>query len=151
MDPYCYRVFHQMSRGHTTLQSHRRSCGKFHQRKHNFPIWDTSQNHKRQWYTLWNKEVKKMLEFYQVKHHRSLPYRQGNGLAEATNTTLIKIISKMSQEYNGGWVTHLLDTLWAYQSLPKSATRFSPFSLVYGIEVVSLAELMIPSLRVMQM
>ena len=98
-----------------------------------------------------NKEVKKMLEFYQVKHHRSLPYRQGNGLAEATNTTLIKLISKMSQEYSGGWVTHLPDTLWAYQSLPKSAIRFSPFSLVYGIEVVSLAELMIPSLRVMQM
>ena len=28
---------------------------------------------------------------------------------------------------------------------------FSPFSLVYGIEVVSLAEIMTPSLRVMQM
>ena len=34
---------------------------------------------------------------------------------------------------------------------PKSATDFSPFSLVYGTEVVSLAEIVIPSLRVMQM
>ena len=33
----------------------------------------------------------------------------------------------------------------------KIATGFSPFSLVYGIEVVSPAEIMIPSLRVMQM
>ena len=63
------------------------------------------------------------------------------------NKTLIKIISKMSQKYSGGWVTHLLDALWAYRSSHKFATRFSPFSLVYEIEVVSLAEVMIPSLR----
>ena len=45
---------------------------------------------------------------------------------------------------------HLLDALWAYRSSPKSTTRFSPFSLVYGMEVMSLAKVMIPSLRVMQ-
>ena len=33
---------------------------------------------------------------------------------------------------------------------PKSPIGFSPFSLVYGIEVVSLVEVRIPSLRVMQ-
>lgn len=50
-----------------------------------------------------NKEVRKMLEFYQVKHHRSSPYYlQGNGQAEVINKTLIKIISKMSQKYNRG-------------------------------------------------
>ena len=44
-----------------------------------------------------NSDVKKMLEFYQVKHHRSSPYYpQGNGQAKATNKVLIKIISKMS-------------------------------------------------------
>ena len=56
----------------------------------------------------------------------------------------------MSQEYSKGWATHLPDALWAYRSSPKSATGFSPFSLVYGTKVVSLAEVMIPSLRVMQ-
>ena len=72
-----------------------------------------------------NNDVRKMLEFYQVKHHRSSPYYpQGNGQAEATNKTLIEIMTAIS---------------------------FSPFSLVYGIEVVSLAEIMTPSLRVMQM
>ena len=76
-----------------------------------------------------------------------LPTKEWAG--RATNKTLIKIISKMSQEYSEGWVTHLPDALWAYQSSPKSATKFSPFSLVYGIEVVSLAEVMIPSLRVL--
>ena len=99
-----------------------------------------------------NNDVRKMLEFYQVKHHYSSPYYpQGNGQAKATNKTLIKIISKMSQEYTGRWAVHLLDALWAYRNSPKSATSFSPFSLVYGTEVVSLAEIITPSLRVMQM
>ena len=97
-----------------------------------------------------NSDVRKTLEFYQVKHHCSLPYYpQENGQAEATNKVLIKIISKMSQEYTGGWVTHLPDALWDYRKSSKSATRFSPFSLVYRTEVVSPAEVMTPSLRVM--
>ena len=41
--------------------------------------------------------VRKMLEFCQVRHYRSSPYySQGNGQIEATNKTLIKIISKIS-------------------------------------------------------
>ena len=44
-----------------------------------------------------NGEVRKMLEFYQIKHHRSSPYYpQGNGQAEAINKSPIKIISKMN-------------------------------------------------------
>ena len=57
----------------------------------------------------------------------------------------------MSQEYTGGWATYLPDALWAYRNSLKSATSFSPFSLVNGTEVVSPAEIMTPSLRVMQM
>ena len=76
-----------------------------------------------------NSDVRKMLEFYQVKHHWSSPYYpQGNGQVEATNKTLIKIISKMSQEYMGGWVMQLPDAFWAYKNSPKSAIGFSPFS-----------------------
>ena len=46
---------------------------------------------------------------------------------------------------------HLPDALWAYRNSPKSAIGFLPFSLVYGIEIMSLAKVMTPSLRVMQM
>ena len=46
---------------------------------------------------------------------------------------------------------HLPGALWAYRNSPKSATGFLPFSLVYGTEVVSPAEIITPSLRVMQM
>ncbi|XP_075670058.1 uncharacterized protein LOC142639803 [Castanea sativa] len=76
---------------------------------------------------------------------------QGNGQAEATNKTLIKIISKMSQEYTRGWTMHLPNALWAYSNSSKSAIGFSPFSLVYGIEVMNPVEAMTPSLRVIQM
>ena len=55
----------------------------------------------------------------------------------------------MSQEYGEDWVTHLPDALWAYRNSPKSATKFSPFSLVYEKKVVSPAKVMIPSLRVL--
>ena len=57
----------------------------------------------------------------------------------------------MSQEYIGGWAVHLPVALWAYRNSPKSAIGFSPFFLVYGTEVVSPAEIITPSLRVMQM
>ena len=57
----------------------------------------------------------------------------------------------MSQEYIGGWTMHLPDAFWAYRNLSKLATGFLPFSLVYGIEVMSPAEVMTHSLRVMQM
>ena len=56
----------------------------------------------------------------------------------------------MNQEYVGEWAMHLPDTLWAYGSSPKSAVGFSPFSLVYGMEVMSPTEVMTPSLRIMQ-
>ncbi|XP_028076397.1 uncharacterized protein LOC114278525 [Camellia sinensis] len=49
-----------------------------------------------------NKYVKSLLETYQVKHHKSTPYYpKGNGQAEATNKTLIRILSKMMDEFGG--------------------------------------------------
>ena len=95
-----------------------------------------------------NSEVRKMLEFYQIKHHQSSPYYpQGNKQVEVKNKTFIKIISKMNQEYAGGRAMHLPNALWAYRSSPKSVTRSPPFSLVYKMEVISPVEVMTPSLR----
>ena len=54
----------------------------------------------------------------------------------------------MVHEYEGGWSEHLLETLWAYRSSAKTATGFSPFSLVYGTEAISPVELLVPTPRV---
>uniref|UniRef100_A0A2N9G4I2 Integrase catalytic domain-containing protein n=1 Tax=Fagus sylvatica TaxID=28930 RepID=A0A2N9G4I2_FAGSY len=82
-----------------------------------------------------NKDMREVLEHYQVKHRRSTPYYpQGNGQAEATNRMLLRILSKMVFDYGNDWRAHLADVLWAYRSSPKIATGFTPFSLVYGID-----------------
>jgi hypothetical protein len=45
------------------------------------------------------------------------------------------------------WHLQLFVALWAYRTLVKTATRFSPFQLVYGIEVVLPIECKIPLLK----
>jgi hypothetical protein len=98
-----------------------------------------------------NKDVREVLEYYRVKHRCSTPYYpQGNGQAEATNRMLLRILSKMVFDYGNDWKAHLADVLWAYRSSPKTATSFTPFSLVYGTDTISPTELVVPSPRVMQ-
>ena len=41
----------------------------------------------------------------------------------------------------------LFSALWAYQNSAKIVTGFTPFQLVYGLEVVLLIECKIPSLQ----
>ncbi|BFG25056.1 hypothetical protein CerSpe_113300 [Prunus speciosa] len=96
-----------------------------------------------------NKQVSSTLSGYGIKHRRSTPYYpQGNGQAEATNKTLLRILSKMVHEYEGGWSVHLPDALWAYRTSSRSATGFSPYSLVYGSDAISPVEIAIPTARV---
>ena len=96
-----------------------------------------------------NKQVHSTLVGYGIKDRRSTPYYpQGNGQAKATNKMLIRILSRIVHEYEGGWSTHLPDALCAYRTSSRTATGFSPYSLVYGSEAVSLVELLVPSARV---
>uniref|UniRef100_A0A2N9F490 Integrase catalytic domain-containing protein n=1 Tax=Fagus sylvatica TaxID=28930 RepID=A0A2N9F490_FAGSY len=98
-----------------------------------------------------NKDVREVLQHYQVKHRHSTPYYpQGNGQAKATNRMLLRILNKIVFDYGNDWKAHLADVLWAYRSSPKTATGFTPFSLVYGIDTISPTELVVPSPRVMQ-
>ncbi|XP_034197371.1 uncharacterized protein K02A2.6-like [Prunus dulcis] len=96
-----------------------------------------------------NKQVSSTLSGYGIKHRRSTPfYPQGNSQAEATNKIILRILSKMVYEYEGGWSVHLLDALWAYRTSPRSATCYSRYSLVYGFDAISPVEITIPTARV---
>ena len=44
---------------------------------------------------------------------------------------------------------HLPNVLWAYRTTPRTATRETPYSLVYGSEAVIQAEIGLPSPRMM--
>ncbi|KAL6141512.1 hypothetical protein ACLB2K_059800 [Fragaria x ananassa] len=91
-----------------------------------------------------------MLKGYGVKHRKSTPYYpQGNGQAEATNKTLLRILSKMVFEYERGWSTHLPDALWAYRMSPPTTMGFSLYSLVYGSKAISSVKLTVPTARVL--
>uniref|UniRef100_A0A2N9HJV8 Uncharacterized protein n=1 Tax=Fagus sylvatica TaxID=28930 RepID=A0A2N9HJV8_FAGSY len=57
---------------------------------------------------------------------------------------------RMVFDYGKGWNSHLADVLWAYRGSPKTATGFTPFSLVYGTDVISPPELLVPSPRILQ-
>nr|XP_023929331.1 uncharacterized protein K02A2.6-like [Quercus suber] len=94
-----------------------------------------------------NKDMKNLIEACYIKHGRPTPYYpQGNGQAEAINKVILKILKKM--KYEGKWSDHLTDVLWACRSSLNIATGFSPISLVYGTEAISLVELVIPTPRV---
>ena len=67
-----------------------------------------------------NKDVWKLLDHRHIKHRKSTPYYpQGNGQVEATNRVLLRILSKMVHEYEGGWTEHLLETLWHTEAQAK--------------------------------
>ena len=97
-----------------------------------------------------NKSVREILEHYRIKHRRSTHYYpQGNGQAEATNRMLLRILNKVVFDYGKGWSSHLADALWAYRGSTKTATVFTPFSLVYGTNAIAPIELLVPSPRIL--
>lgn len=74
-------------------------------------------------------------------------YAQANGQAEASNKSLFKVIKQKIDEYPRKWHDFLSKALWAYWMVFHSATKVSPYQLVYGHEVILPWELKIGSRR----
>lgn len=71
-----------------------------------------------------NRHVRRTLAAYGIKHKKSTPYYpKGNGQAEATNKTLIRILSKMMDEAGGVWPEQLPTALWAYRTSKRRPTQ----------------------------
>jgi hypothetical protein len=70
-----------------------------------------------------------------------------NGQVEAINKVLKTMIQWMVGANKTSWHIQLFSSLWAYRTSVKTTTRFTPFHLVYGIEVVLPIECKIPSLK----
>jgi len=75
-------------------------------------------------------------------------YPAANGLAEAFNKTIGKLLKKFISKSQCDWDDKLGECLWAYRTTVQSLTKATPFSLVYGCEAVLPLEIQIPSLRV---
>ena len=96
-----------------------------------------------------NQNVISLLDQYGIKFHTStIYYPQGNGQAEATNKTLLRILSRLVYDHHRSWHEQLVLALWAYRISKRSSTGASPYSLVYGEDAILPAEIAIPSARV---
>jgi hypothetical protein len=78
----------------------------------------------------------------------SLYYAQANGQAESSNKTLIKLIKKKIEENPKRWHEVLSKALWTHRISKHSATKVTPFELVYGKEVVLPVEVNLDALRI---
>jgi hypothetical protein len=95
-----------------------------------------------------NQNVANLLERYNIKHYRSTPYYpKGNGQAEATNKTLVNILSKTLDDHPKTWAEELPMALWAYRTSKRKPTGETPYALVYGEEAILPSEITIPSAR----
>ena len=91
-------------------------------------------------------ELTSMLGFRQ--EHSSPYYPQANGQVEAVNKTLKTILKRTINTARSNWHIMLYPALWAYRTNVKTATGFSPFQLVHGVEAITPIECEIPSLQI---
>ncbi|KAL0386417.1 UNVERIFIED_CONTAM: hypothetical protein Slati_4546300 [Sesamum latifolium] len=75
-------------------------------------------------------------------------YPQSNGQTEVTNRIILQSLKTGLEEAKGNWVEELRGVLWAYRTTSWRSTGESPFSLVYGTEVVVPVEIGEKTLRV---
>ncbi|XP_047261285.1 uncharacterized protein LOC124894789 [Capsicum annuum] len=92
--------------------------------------------------------MKKGCEQFKIVHHHSTPYRpKANGVVEVANKNIKKVLSKMVQG-SRQWHEKLPFALLGYRTTLRTSTGITPYLLVYGTEAVILAEVEIPSLRI---
>ncbi len=69
-------------------------------------------------------------------------------VVEAANKNVKRILSKMTKTYKD-WHEQLPYALCTYRTSIKTSTGATPYSLVYGMQVVLPVEVEIPSLRIL--
>jgi len=61
---------------------------------------------------------------------------QTNGEVESANRVLLRGLKRRLEKAKGTWVEEVPRVLWAYHTTPQSTTRETPFSLVYGTNIM---------------
>ena len=93
--------------------------------------------------------VEALCKDFKIAHHNSSPYiPKMNGVVEAANKNIKKIIQKMVVTYKDQHEM-LSFSLHEYRTPICTSTGETSFSLVYGMEVMLSVEVEIPSLRVL--
>ena len=83
---------------------------------------------------------------YRIQNVASIAYNPAaNGLAEAFNKIIIRLLKKFISLNKRDWNEKLSECLWAYRTTVQTSTGNTPFSLVYGCEAVIPLEIQIPT------
>jgi hypothetical protein len=94
-------------------------------------------------------QVHEFDESLKIKLLSSSPYyTQANGQTESSNKTLIKLLKKKIEENPKRWHNVLSGALWAHHISKHSATKVTPFELVYVQEAILLVEINLDVLRI---
>ncbi|XP_026450790.1 uncharacterized protein LOC113350899 [Papaver somniferum] len=96
-----------------------------------------------------NKQVRELLKGYKIKQvFSTIYYPQGNGQAESTNKTLIRVLIRTVHDNPREWNEKQPMALWVYRTTPRNSIVVSPYLLVYGADAILPAEIKIPSARI---
>ncbi|KAG9450526.1 hypothetical protein H6P81_010491 [Aristolochia fimbriata] len=94
-----------------------------------------------------NKVMDCFCEKFRIQQRTSSAYNPtANGLVEAFNKTLCKILKKTIGANKKSWDEKLGEALWAYRTSFRTPTQSTPYLLVYGTEAVLPLEVQLPSL-----
>ncbi|KAD6454283.1 hypothetical protein E3N88_08989 [Mikania micrantha] len=94
------------------------------------------------------KRTTNFCESWGIKMITSSPvHPQANGQAESSNKIIINNLKKKLGSKKGNWAEELPFVLWTDRTTTKNATGQTPFSLVYGSEVVLPTEMVVPTAR----
>ena len=95
------------------------------------------------------KMIQQLCQQFKIEHRNSVPYRpQVNGAVEAINNNIKKTMVKMTDTYKD-WHKYLLFALCAYCTFVRTSAGVTPYSLVFGMEAILLAEVKISSFRIL--
>jgi hypothetical protein len=93
----------------------------------------------------------KFCEQFGIKLINSTPYYpRGNGLAESSNKSLIRIIKRLLEDKKKAWNSKLKFALWDDRVTTKRSIGISHFQLVYGEKFVFPSQLAILVAKIFQ-
>lgn len=82
--------------------------------------------------------------------HSTAYYPQGNGLAESSNKTLVRILKNTINENQKNWDSQLKFSLWDNHITTKTSIEKSRYELVYGQAAIFPIHLALPMAQFLQ-